>query len=157
MTTQLLTPLRAAALAACLLAGATPALAGSSASSASSEGSSASVGSLSTSITASSNSSSPTTTAEGDYRVIEVAALPDRPGDLRLRLQPVAARGADEGFFLNLPRAAFELSGVAEGEVVSARARPYGLEFARAATREAFFLVLADEWYRELQTRPVAL
>jgi hypothetical protein len=41
--------------------------------------------------------------------------------------------------------------------VITVKERPYGLEFARQATQEAFFLVVADDWLRELQTRVVAL
>jgi len=41
--------------------------------------------------------------------------------------------------------------------VVHARARDYGFEFAQGTPRQAFFLVLRDEWLRELQTRPVSL
>jgi hypothetical protein len=36
--------------------------------------------------------------------------------------------------------------------VVLARQRPYGYELARADTRTAFFLLLDDPWYRELQS-----
>ena len=32
-----------------------------------------------------------------------------------------------------------------------------GLEFARAETREAFYLVLDDAWHREFDPRPVTL
>jgi hypothetical protein len=34
---------------------------------------------------------------------------------------------------------------------------PYGYEFAWADTRVAFFLVLAADWRRELEPRPVQL
>ena len=53
-----------------------------------------------------------------------------------------------------------EQAGLAQGGVVTARPRPYGTEFAYAAAgaaKQAFYLVLADDWYRELQTRPVQL
>ena len=48
----------------------------------------------------------------------------------------------------------------AVGDIVHARNRPYGLEFARfndEKTREAFFLVLADDWHKELDSRRVSL
>jgi hypothetical protein len=137
----------------------TPCLADSFASSASSAGS-ASSGSVSDSIQGSSNSSTGNKVADGDYRVIEMAALADRPGMLRLKLQATAGTattGEDNSFFLVLPQQALGTQGIATGEIVSARQRPYGLEFARAQTREAFFLVLADQWQREFAPRPVAL
>jgi hypothetical protein len=147
--------------AATLLCAATipPCLADSFASSASSAGS-ASSGSVSDSIQGSSNSSTGNKVADGDYRVIETAALADRPGMLRLKLRATtdtATAGEDSSFYLVLPQQALGVQGIATGEIVSARQRPYGLEFARAQTREAFFLVLADHWHRDLAPQPVAL
>ncbi len=145
-----------ATLALLLGAAALPAFAGSSASSASSEGSSASFGSSSTSVEKSSNSSSgDKKVAAGDYRVVEMADASARPGVMRLRLQATA--GAADEFFLYVPRQAVDDGQIAAGQVVTARERTYGLEFARAETRQAFFLVLKDEWYQELQTRAVTL
>ena len=133
-----------------------PALAASSASSASSDGSSASVGSLSTSIEKSSNSSSKgDKVAEGDYRIIEVAVAERQPGKMRLTLR--ALNPADGEFFLTLPQEAVQQGRLAEGGVVTARAHAYGLQFAAGAPREAFFLVLQDAWYQELQTKAVTL
>jgi len=141
-----------------LLAGAAalPALAGSSASSASSEGSSASVGSSSTSFEKSSQSSSgETKTAAGDYRIIEMADAAARPDAVRLRLQATADNATE--FFLYVPRETAAASRLTAGQVVTARDRAYGIEFARAETKQAFFLVLDDAWYQELATRPVTL
>jgi hypothetical protein len=135
-----------------------PARAESFASSASSAGS-ASSASASDSLGDSSKGSSPDNkTADGDYRVIEVAELAARPGMLQLRLR--ATQGEAYEFTLKLPREALGQRGIAVGDVVHARNRPYGLEFARAnesRTRGAFFLVLADDWHKELDSRPVAL
>lgn len=138
-----------------------PALASSTAASSASDSASTSVGSLSTSIGKSSESSTgDKDVAAGDYRVLDVATLAERPGQVRLRLQaladPQAAAAADE-FFLYLPQQTFEQGRLARGEVVSARARAYGLEFARADTREAFYLVLRDDWHHELGSRAVVL
>ena len=141
---------------AVLAAAAGPALAASSASSAASDGSSASVGSLSTSIEKSSNSSSKgDKVAEGDYRIIEVAVAERQPGKMRLTLR--ALNLADGEFFLTLPQTAVQQGQLAAGGVVTARAHAYGLQFAAGAPREAFFLVLRDEWYQELQTKAVTL
>ena len=46
---------------------------------------------------------------------------------------------------------------LAAGQVVQARHRPYGVEFAKAADGTAFFLALTDGWLRELQNNPVTL
>lgn len=147
-----------APLAVMLCAAAAPCMAASSAASSASESLGASSGSISTSIEKSSASSSKDKkVAEGDYRVVDIAAVAERPGTLRLRLQPAAAPGDDGAFFLLLPRAAVSEAGLAEGAIVAVRHRPYGLEFAHGEPREAFFLALTDEWLRELQTTAVAL
>lgn len=129
------------------------------ASSASSAGS-ASSGSLSDSVHGSSRSSSgDNKVADGDYRVIEVAALAGRPGMLRLRMQDAttADAGDDRGFLLDLPARALGSGGLAVGELVAVRNRAYGLAFARAATQETFFLALDDAWRSDLAARPVTL
>ena len=158
---------------------ATSALAESSASTASSATSSA-AGSLSNSLQGSSNSSSKTTTAAaGEYRIQVITVDADRPGMVRLALQPVLPSDqrqpfvsdqrqpfvsdqrqpfvSDERqpFVLVLPQRTVAQEGLVRGDTVSARARPYGIEFARAETRQAFFLVLADAWLQELDPRPV--
>jgi hypothetical protein len=141
-------------LAALAIVAAGTAQAESFASSAVSAGSQ-SIGSLSTSIRGSSDSSSPDEkTAEGDYRIIEVATLAERPGMLRLRLQ---ALDQAAGFLLDLPQATFDQQRLAVGDVLGVRHREYGLAVERAATREAFFLVLADTWMGELESRKVGI
>lgn len=145
-----------------LLAAATlPAHAASSAASSASDSLSTSVGSLSTSIGQSSNSSSPDKeVADGNYRVQDVADAADRPGMVRLTMQPLAAaeQAAPSGeFYLYLPRQTVDQTGMVQGAVVTARKREFGLEFARAETRAPFFLVLRDDWFNELASRPVTL
>ena len=138
-----------------------PALADSSVSSTASSAGSASVGSLSTSLEGSSKASSRgDKVAEGPYRVIEVAEAPARPGQVRVTLQaltPGGAHGDSAPLNLYLPRQTAHDQQLATGSVVHARARDYGFEFAQGTPRQAFFLVLRDEWLRELQTRPVSL
>ena len=148
---------RVAALVAGCVAGAAPAAAASSAASSASDSVATSVGSISGSIQQSSASSSKTTgVAAGDYKILETAEVAGRPGLLRLTLQPADGR-ADGGFDLLVPQPVVAQARLAVGATVSARARPYGLEFAQGEPREAFFLVLADAWYRELQTTAVVL
>ena len=155
---MVLAPIRLACLATLGIAMAASAWAESSASSASSAGS-ASLGSSSNSISDSSRASSPDRqTADGDYRVIDVAESEATPGMLQLRLQ--ATQGDAHAFTLKLPREALGDKAISVGDRVHARNRPYGLEFARAGAaqkREAFFLVLNDDWHKELDPRAVAL
>jgi len=153
-----LTP-RLTALALLLSAAALPALAASSASSASSEGVSTSVGSSSTSIQKSSDSSSSKDdkVADGDYRIIAVADAPARPVAVRLKLRPVDGAAQAGEFYLYMPQVAFDESRLGTGSVVTAKARAYGTEFAATASQRPFFLVLADEWFRELRTKVVSL
>jgi hypothetical protein len=142
-----------------LVAAVSPSFATSSATSLASESVATSVGSVSNSFQRSSASSSRPATplSEGDYKVIEMAALAERPGTLRLTLQAVADESAQGQVVLYLPQAAVDQGRVAQGQLVTARHRPYGVEFASAETRRAFFLVLDDDWYRELQTNAVTL
>jgi hypothetical protein len=147
------TSIRLAAVTLLCLTTALPCGAESLASSASSAGS-ASLGSLSTS----SNSSSPKNqVAEGDYRIIEVAALAERPGTVRLRLQS-DARAADGGaILLDVPLQTVAQQGLIAGDLLSARHRPYGLAFARSGAREAIILVLARDWQSELEPQALSL
>ena len=147
-----------AAVASLLCLPAQPALAASSATSSASDSSATSVGSSSGSVEKSSASSSKTTgVAQGDYRIIELAAAPQRPGALRIKLQALADPGADGEIFLTLPQQAFEQGALALGGTITARQRPYGTEFASSVTGHAFFLVLTDAWYRDLQSNAVVL
>jgi hypothetical protein len=148
-----------AAMSVLGLAASHPARADSFTSSAASTASQA-VGSLSTSIQGSSHSSSGgRTVAEGNYEVMNVAAAQGKPGMLHLRLKAAgtltAGRDDNGEFTLELPQTALGERGMTSGETVQVRHRPYGYEFARAANREPFFLVLADAWLRELDARPI--
>jgi hypothetical protein len=150
---------RLATLVLLMAVAAAPALAASSASSAASDSITTSVGSSSDSVKKSSDSSSgkDEKVAEGDYTIVEVAAATQRPGTVRLKLQPVAD-GAKKGeFFLFMPQEAFDQSRLGPGHVITAKPRAYGIQFTRAASQQAFFLVLDDEQYRELQTKVVSL
>ncbi len=148
-------------IAAVLLAlSVAPAVAASSASSAASDSLASSVGSVSDSFRGSSNASSPGgRTAAGDFRIVEVVALAERPDRARLVLEAVAGNEAP-GFTLELPQQTVAREGLTAGLVIAARPRPYGVEFALAADRSprrVFFLVLEDAWYRELPATPVRL
>jgi hypothetical protein len=76
---------------------------------------------------------------------------------VRVRLQAVADASAEGEFFLYLPQQTAEQAQLAAGQLITARLRAYGLEFARTETKQAFFLALNDDWYRELQTNVVRL
>lgn len=117
-----------------------------------------SVGSISKSIKQSSNSSSKATPlAAGDYRIVDVALADDQPGQVRLHLQALADATEQGELYLTLPQTAFDKSQLAQGGVITAQTRSYGVEFAAATTREPFFLVVHDTWMRDLQTLPVTL
>jgi hypothetical protein len=162
--------LPALASAAVLAVAGMAAHAESFASSAISNSVSASVGSVSTSFNASSDASSPgRPVAAGAWRVLEVAAAPGREGYARVALRAEAggttaeAAAAAREAFLFLPQETVARAALSAGQVIHARERSYGLELAvgdtaaRAERAEAFFLVVADDVYRELRTRPVKL
>lgn len=127
------------------------------ASSASSAGS-ASLGSVSDSSKGSSKSSTGgTKVAEGDYKVIEVAALTGQPGMLRVQLQATAQAGEQGALWLTLPQQALAQRALLAGDVVNASNKPYGLAFAYADSRSAFFLLLADDWRGDIEPQRLAL
>ena len=139
------------------MAATTTCWADSFASSASSAGS-ASLGSISDSSKGSSKSSTGgTKVAEGDYKVIEVAALAGQPGMLHVKLQATASTGEQGALWLTLPQQALTQRALVAGDVVSASNRPYGVAFAHADSRTAFFLLLADDWRGDIDPQPVAL
>lgn len=149
------TSIRLAGIALLCGAIALPCAADSLASSASSAGSK-SIGSLSDSSGASSPKDK---VAQGDYRVVEIAAVAERPGLMRLTMQATAGEG--EPFALEVQQQAVAQHGLAVGDVLSARHRPYGLAFthagAGAAPREPIILVLAAQWQREIDPQAVTL
>jgi hypothetical protein len=117
-----------------------------------------SVGSSSDSIQRSSNSSSRGGgVAQGDYTIVAMGEADGRPGVTRITLQARDAANPDREFFLFVPAQAVGTAGLAQGDVVRARSRPYGTEFADARTHRAFFLALDDAWARELRTRALSL
>ena len=125
-----------------------------STSSASSAGS-ASSGSVSDSLQGSSNSSNgDKRRADGNYQIIDIDHTPGRAGSTRIALQ---AGDPQQRIVLDLPETVFARQGLARGDFVHAQNRSYGIEFARADTREAFFLVLEDTVYKELAARKVTL
>ena len=124
------------------------------ASSASSAGS-ASSGSVSDSLSGSSDSSkSDRKVADGDYRIIQIAQTPDRANRTRVTLQ---TDDPAQRIVLDMPQTTFEQQQLAAGDKMYAQNRVYGIEFGRGDTRQPFYLVLADEWYSELASRPVTL
>jgi hypothetical protein len=123
-------------------------------SSASSAGS-ASSGSISDSLNGSSNSSKgDRKVADGEYRIIQIAQTPDRVGRTRVTMQ---ADDPEQRVVLDLPQQTFEQQQLVNGDRMYAQNRVYGIEFGRGDTHQPFYLVLADEWYGELASRPVKL
>lgn len=121
----------------------------SSASSLASESS----GSVSASFKGSSNSSSgENKVADADYRIIDMAAVPDQSGMTRVTMQ---TDDTGHRIVLDLPQAAWNKARLDKGDLVHASNRVYGYEFARGDTRKPFFLVLADNWHNDLAARPV--
>lgn len=125
-------------------------------------------GSVSDSLHGSSNSSADSSrdgrqVANGDYRILALAPVPERPGKLRLTLQwqpalpttPLMAAAAPNLLMLDLPAEVVHQQGLNTGGTVHAEQRVYGIEFSRSETRQAFFLVLADDWHDDLAARPV--
>ncbi len=143
--------------AAGLLAAALPVLA-TGISSSISDSVAQSVGSVSDSIKRSSDSSSKTVDlAEGDYRITQVAIVDDRPGMTRLTLQAATDQDDRDAVFLYVPTGTAERHALAQGGSITARHRPYGIEFTVARAEQPFFLVVHDDVRRELDHHVVTL
>lgn len=136
-----------------------PAVADSLATSAAAGGSSASSASSASSDKSSDSSSRTQQAAAGPYRIVDLAQLAERPGTLRMTMRAQSPVGdeARPDLVLYVPQDGIERSGLDVGQIVMARARPYGTEFAAADTRRAFFLLINDAWSRELVANPVTL
>lgn len=157
MSRRLLQTFVPSMVAALSLALTLPSQAASSTSSAVSESIGTSVGSLSTSIEKSSHSSTKAVAQlEGDYTITAVAALDERPGLLRLALQAKNGQGEEGDIYLYVPAATVTQARLQVGHGVTATTRPYGTEFATTEGKQAFFLVLKEDWSRELNNQPVA-
>ena len=133
-------------------------LAASSAASSISDSLTQSSGSISDSLKGSSHSSSPDNKqVKGDFKVIDMAELADRPGMVQLQLRPVAATSDDTDILLTLPRVAAANGHVEKDATITALQRPYGIEFASGQPHAAFFLALANDWVSDLKTAPLTL
>lgn len=135
----------------------TPALADSSSAV---SASSTAIGSLSTSVEKSSDSSSGRKqVAQGRYTLVAMEPIASQPDTLRLRLVAETPEATAEVSLL-VPSRAISQAQLAVGHMVAAEHRPYGLSLAKVTEGGdglTFFLVLADDWFRELESRPVLL
>ena len=143
-----------------LLACATPSFAESLAGSASSAGmsassaGSASVQGSSDAISGSSDSSMGTDdVAAGEYRLAAVERVDEQGEWVNLNMQPINDGQTAPAFKLRLPAQTVGREDLSPGDVIQVQHRPYGLEFTNARTRTPFYLVLADDWQRDMQSR----
>lgn len=148
-------PLVAAVALLCALA--LPAQAASSAASSASDSVTTSSGSISASVNQSSRSSSGDKVAQGDYRILAMDAVADRPGMLRLQLQAVADATPAGALDLTLPEAAVRGAYLRNGLLVVVTPTDFGLQFANPLTGEPFFLALDDAWANDLKNTAVRL
>ena len=166
-------PRRFRATALLVWAGLMPGWAWSDSTSSASSAASSAAGSASESLGSSSHSSSRATgVAQGPYTVVAVADVAGRPDLLQLQLQahalPTDVAAAPNpapalaSLWLRLPRETVQREGLAAGLTLLALPRPYGVAFAKAhpagphpAAQPPFFLVLDDDWHRELSSRPL--
>lgn len=114
---------------------------------------SASSGSVSGSLHSSSGSSKDDEkTVNGDYRIVDVAEIADKEGQVRVTM---VADASQQRIALDLPAAVLAKQGLGRGDMIHAQPRAYGFEFARGDTHEPIYLVLSDNWQSELAPRPV--
>jgi hypothetical protein len=131
------------------------ALASSTAGSSAADSASSATSSASDSLKTSSNGSSKATgIAQGEYKIIAITA--QESGKVQLALQLTTAHGKSEPLSLTLAEKVFADSGLAEGQLVTAKARTYGVEFSRTQNGRAFLLVLEDAIFKELNSVAVS-
>ena len=92
--------------------------------------------------------------AAGDYRIIDVAQTPGRAGSARIALQ---GDRPEQRIVLDLPQTVVDKQGLGRGDLVNVQHREYGLAFARGDSRQAVYLVIADDVYDELKARRVTI
>nr|WP_315466087.1 hypothetical protein [uncultured Rhodoferax sp.] len=120
------------------------------------EGSRQSIGGLSTSVTTLSNASSTATgVAQGDYTLVEVVAMADRPDMVRLALANVDREQSSSDVYVYLPAQTYLDAGLQAGNIITAKQRSYGIELARATDNKTFFLIVDDHVLNELKSTPV--
>jgi hypothetical protein len=90
--------------------------------------------------------------AQGEYRLVDVAAVAGQADLARLHLQGEAGE-----FDLLIPRAVFERAGLASGDTVAVAERAWGLNFTLKGQAEPFFLAVDDSWQGGLNIKPVKL
>lgn len=133
-------------------------LAAGSAASTASDSASSAASSTSDSVNASSAGSSKATgVAAGDYRIVDITAVAERTDVMRIRLAAVKTSAAQEPFELLLPGKAVRDAALNTGSRVTVSTRPYGIELADTQTRMPFFLVLHEQWHRDLSTKALSL
>jgi hypothetical protein len=109
------------------------------------------VESLSTSVSKSSESSTgDKKTAQGPYRITQVAQVVERPGYVALTLEPAA--GQTQGFTLTLAQGLAEQQGLATGQTIAVQHRSYGLAFAKAVEAAPFLLAVDDLLRRDFES-----
>lgn len=126
--------------------------ASSIASSAADAGSSASDSASSTLNASSDSSTNNDKVAEGNYRITDIAQIPNKPTHTRISLR---SEETQQTLTLDLPTTTWQQQKLHLGDNIQAKTQAYGLEFARPEQSAPFFLVLHDQWYSELHSRPV--
>ena len=86
-----------------------------------------------------------------------MAEVAGQPGFVELHLQPVAGNRSAARSTCAAARRPPTRATSANGAIVTALQRPYGIEFAANQPRAAFFLALADDVVRDMKMAPVTL
>lgn len=146
------TLIKHASLAIAFFCALSQAQASSIASSAADAGSSASDSASSTLETSSKSSSDDDKVAAGNYRITDLATIPEKANRVRITLK---AEDTGRDLTLDLPTTTWAAQQLTLGDLVHAQPHSYGLEFARIDNQKPFFLVLNDDWHSELESRPL--
>ena len=75
--------------------------------------------------------------ADGEYRIIQIAATPDRADRTRITMQ---ANDPQQRIVLDLPQITFDKQQLVVGDAMYAQNRAYGIEFGRSDKHQPFYL-----------------
>lgn len=111
---------------------------------------------ISDSISNSSKSSSNAVkTAEGNYKITDVADAAGKPDQKRMTLQSL--NPAAPPLYLYIAKNEFTRANLAAGQVITAHARPYGVAFTALDAANTFAVVLDDASIKDLNPNPVEI
>ena len=100
-------------------------------------------------------SSNAVKTAQGDYKITDIAAADGPHNRMKLALR-APGEDREKDLYLYLPVDDYNRSNLGVGQIVKAVPQEYGVAFFQELTKQPFAVVLADNWIKDLNPNPVS-